>query len=220
MKHIPTPNLHKKTHITSVRLSIAGVIGVVVACLIGSLGEWKFAPLAGWDSAVVVYVGWVWLTVGRMDSQLTKQHALRENPGRAAADVLLIFASVASLVAVLLLLLQASSASGVNKVIDIVLGLLSITIAWFLVHTTFMLTYARLFYGKPQGGVDFNESDLPKYADFAYLAFTIGMTYQVSDTDLTNKAIRVAGLRHALLSYLFGTVIIATTINTLASLSQ
>ncbi len=76
----------------------------------------------------------------------------------------------------------------------------------------------RLYYSGPDGGIDFNEDDKPCYADFAYLAFTIGMTYQVSDTDLTTKEIRHTALRHALLSYLFGTVIIAATINLAAGL--
>jgi uncharacterized membrane protein len=74
----------------------------------------------------------------------------------------------------------------------------------------FALRYARLFY--EQGGVQF-EGGPPDYGDFAYLAFTIGMTYQVSDTPLTTKLMRRIALRHTLLSYLFGAVIGATVIN-------
>jgi uncharacterized membrane protein len=84
-----------------------------------------------------------------------------------------------------------------------------------------MLRYARAFYApavakKP--AVDFNEDDPPTYADFAYLAFTIGMTFQVSDTSITTKPVRHIALRHALLSYLFGAVILAVAINLVASL--
>jgi uncharacterized membrane protein len=67
--------------------------------------------------------------------------------------------------------------------------------------------------------VDFNEASRPRYADFAYLAFTLGMTFQVSDTALTTREVRATALRHALLSYLFGAVIIATTINLVAGLT-
>ena len=84
----------------------------------------------------------------------------------------------------------------------------------------FTLKYARLYYSCTPGGIDFNGSGLPDYPDFAYLAFTIGMTYQVSDTDLTNKAIRHTALRHSLMSYLLGTVIIAATINVAAGLAH
>jgi uncharacterized membrane protein len=68
--------------------------------------------------------------------------------------------------------------------------------------------------------VDFNQDDPPRYADFAYLAFTIGMTFQVSDTDLKTTEIRATALRHALLSYLFGSVILAATINLIAGLAH
>ena len=82
------------------------------------------------------------------------------------------------------------------------------------------LRYAKLFYqGKPEG-VNFNEDALPDYADFLYLALTIGMTFQVSDTNLTTKAIRRTALRHAVLSYMYGALIIATTINLIAGLGK
>jgi uncharacterized membrane protein len=96
----------------------------------------------------------------------------------------------------------------------------SVVLAWVVVHTIFTLRYARIYYGGPDGGVDFNEKAAPDYADFAYLAFTIGMTFQVSDTDLTSKAMRRTALRHALISYLFGAVIIGLIINVVASLLQ
>ena len=66
--------------------------------------------------------------------------------------------------------------------------------------------------------MDFNQDEDPTYRDFAYLAFTIGMTYQVSDTNLTDGRIRATALRHALLSFVFGTAIIATMINVVAGL--
>ncbi len=68
-------------------------------------------------------------------------------------------------------------------------------------------------------GVDFNQTAPPRYADFAYLAFTVGMTFQVSDTTLTTHALRSTALRHALLSYLFGSLILAATVNLVASLA-
>jgi uncharacterized membrane protein len=81
-----------------------------------------------------------------------------------------------------------------------------------------MLRYARGYYSEPGGGIGFNEEDLPAYLDFAYFSFTIGMTFQVSDTNISRKDIRSLALHHALLSYLFGAVILATAINVFASL--
>ncbi len=71
-----------------------------------------------------------------------------------------------------------------------------------------------------QGGVGFNEPDPPKYSDFAYLAFTVGMTFQVSDTNLESKAMRTTVLRQAWISYVFGAAIIAITINLVAGFTK
>ncbi len=202
------------------RLVVAVISGVVMAVVFTLLGVAKFAPLAAWDTTALVYGVWVWVAVLRMSAAEARSHAISENPGRALADVLLLVSSVASLGAVAVLIIDASNSTGLSKALDIALGLVSIVISWGIVHTTYMLNYARQYYGKPEGGINFNENQPPRYADFAYLAFTIGMTFQVSDTDLQVKQLRATALKHALLSYLFGTVIIATTINTLASLSK
>jgi uncharacterized membrane protein len=83
-----------------------------------------------------------------------------------------------------------------------------------------MLRYALLYYAYPEGGIDFNQQERPSYRDFAYLALTVGMTFQVSDTDLQTSQIRATTLRHALLSFLFGAVILASAINLIAGLGS
>ena len=98
------------------------------------------------------------------------------------------------------------------------LCVLSIALSWAVVHTVFTLRYANE-YCSEGGGIEFG-FDAPTYADFAYFAFTVGMTYQVSDTGVTSRRIRRSVLRHALLSFLFGTVIVAVTINVVAGFVQ
>ncbi len=202
------------------RLLVGAAVGIAAGLFAAWQGEGLYAPLIAWDTAAVIYVAWSLLVVLRFDAEETRTHARRENPGRAVADVVLLFASFASLVAVGFLVFKAGSSSGLEKTGDIGLSLFSVVVSWSVVHTTYLLKYARLYYGDPVGGIDFNEQSAPKYSDFAYLAFTVGMTFQVSDTDIKTKIIRATVLKHAILSFLFGTVIIATTINTLASLSK
>jgi uncharacterized membrane protein len=127
---------------------------------------------------------------------------------------------VAALVAVGYILIQASSAKGSRQDALAALGVFSVVLSWLAVHTLFSLRYARLYYiGRP-GGIDFNQESLdPRYLDFAYVAFTIGMTFQVSDTDLRTPTIRATALRQALLAYLFGVVFLGATINLIASLA-
>jgi len=129
--------------------------------------------------------------------------------------VVVLMAAVASLAAVAVLLLEPG-----EKDAQAALTIGSVALAWASVHTVFTTRYARIYYTGPDEGVDFNENEPPCYSDFAYLTFTIGMTFQVSDTDLKTKEIRATALKHGLLSYLFGAVIIAAMINLLVSLTS
>jgi uncharacterized membrane protein len=98
------------------------------------------------------------------------------------------------------------------------LAVASVVVSWTVVQTVFTSRYARLHYAEPEGRINFNQEPPPRHSDFAYLAVTIGMTFQVSDTDLHTAEIRATALRHALLSYLLGAVILATTINLVSGL--
>jgi uncharacterized membrane protein len=158
--------------------------------------------------------------VGFSDARATAQRATVTDPDRALTDLLLLSAAVASLVAVGFVLVRTGQQHGTQELLRVGLGLVSVVLSWALVHTVFTLRYAQLYYAGDDGGIDFNQADPPTYADFAYLAFTIGMTFQVSDTSLRSRVIRRTALRHALLSYLFGTGILATTINLVASLGS
>jgi uncharacterized membrane protein len=187
----------------------------------GVFGGWTFAALVGWDVAAATLVVATWVTVLPMDGERTARHAVREEPGRAATDLLLMGASVASLVGVGFVVAAGGNAEGVQGAGLVALAVLTVVLSWSVVHTTFTLRYARLYYSGPNGGIDFKMTDgPPDYGDFAYVAFTIGMTFQVSDTAITSKGMRATALRHALMSYLFGVVIIAVMINLVVGLSS
>jgi uncharacterized membrane protein len=83
-----------------------------------------------------------------------------------------------------------------------------------------VLKYARRYYTGGDGGIDFGQEEPPAYSDFTYVAFTVGMSFAAPDTQIADTSIRKVALGHALLSYLFGTGILATTINLVASLSS
>jgi uncharacterized membrane protein len=131
-----------------------------------------------------------------------------------------VFAAVAAMLSVALVIFGSSQDSGTAAAGRTILGVISVAGAWAVLHTTFTLKYARAYYGDHVGGINFNQDEPPAYRDFAYLSFTLGMTFQVSDTNIETSPIRALALRHALLSYLFGAVIIAVTINLLAGLSN
>jgi uncharacterized membrane protein len=195
----------------------SGVVGAVAAGL--TLG-WVYAATIGWAISCIVYISWVWGTAIRLDGPATKDRAHREDPTSGISEALTLIASVASIGAVIILIVASKDDHGIAKVLVPVLAVLSLALSWFLIHTLFTLRYARLYFDGTPGGVDFNQSAGPRYLDFAYLAFTLGMTYQVSDTSLQTSQIRGVALRQALLSYLFGAVILAATINLVAGLAN
>jgi uncharacterized membrane protein len=134
------------------------------------------------------------------------------------AELLVIGAGTALLGAVGFALVKAGQAGGGMKAYLITVGLLSVVLSWTVTHTVFMLRYARAYYSEPTGGIEFNEAEPPTYTDFAYFSFTIGMCFQVSDTSITAKRVRRITLHHALLSYLFGAVLLGLVINVVATL--
>jgi uncharacterized membrane protein len=209
-------NEHHK--LATMRLVVAFFVLAGVTVVVGpATGDWAVGLTSGWCTAAVLILGWIWLTIGWMDADATAKHAEEEDFDRPSADGVLLAASVASLVSVGFTLFEANSRQGAAQALLIVLTIAAVGLSWATVHTIFTLRYCDLYYEPPVGGIDFG-SARPDYGDFAYLAFTIGMTYQVSDTGLRSKGFRGNVLKHALLAYLFGTIIVALVINAVASL--
>jgi uncharacterized membrane protein len=209
----------KTTASAKLKVISAAVVGVLVSVVAASVASWKQAPLLGWDAAALVFLIWSWTTIWPMSNSVTASHAVREDPSRGAADIVVLGASLASLAALGIVLVQASNSHGSSRIWQIALGVVSVIIAWAVLHTIYALRYAELYYRGEPGGVNFPGGKHPSYKDFAYLAFTVGMTFQVSDTGFQSTEFRTTALRHSLISYLFGTVIVATTINLIAGLS-
>ena len=199
------------------RLAVAAATGAVVFGVLMALTSWQVALLGGWSAVGLVFAGWTISSLWTLDATDTADVAGREDSSRALADLLLLSAETASLVAIGVGLVKAASSQGVAQALITGLAVFAVVVSWAVVHTVFALRYASLYY-RHDGGIDFNEDDKPDYRDFAYLALTIGMTFQVSDTDLKTKAIRHTAIRHALMSYLFGAVVVAMVINVVASL--
>jgi uncharacterized membrane protein len=202
----------------AVRILIAVVLGVAVALVVGNTVGWRFA-LAGWIVTAAVYVVWTRLLLGGLDADQTREYVTREDPTRWVADAVIVSASIASLGGVGYVV-AAGSRSGAGAVEAAVVGILTVAASWFAVHTLFTVHYARLYYSDEPGGINFHDTEPPRFRDFAYVAFTVGMTFQVSDTEICLTSIRATVLRHALLSYLLGAVVLAVTVNLIAGLGS
>jgi uncharacterized membrane protein len=198
-------------------LSLAAAAVAVAVC--APFGPWQLTVLAAWDAFVVAYMANIWAKIWRLDAPTTEHMSTVQDDGRNdTRRMLLTSAALTSLAGAGLGVLKARHEGGALGDLLGVVTVATVLLSWALIHTLYTLHYARLYYGDRDGGIDFPGGEPPDYRDFAYLAFTIGMTYQVSDTNIESRAIRRSLLGHSLLSYLFGTVIIAVTINLVASL--
>ncbi|WP_249777311.1 DUF1345 domain-containing protein [Arthrobacter sp. C9C5] len=218
-------SLAPPAHRSRLRFAVMVLAGLLAASASGLSGHWVEAPAIGWSSAALTYVLWVWIVIGPLNAADTRAHATSEDPSRSVTDLMILAANVASLAAVAAVVLDSHSNNGGSRLGGGLLALASVALSWMLVQTLFTVRYAGLYYstepraGAAVGGIDFNQAEPPQYTDFAYLATSLGMTYQVSDTALENHAIRAEALKHSLLSYLFGTVILAATINLVIGLA-
>lgn len=210
-----TAGFLRQPRAAAVHLLVGVVVGVVVGAAVGYVVDrWLVAAMAGWICGVAVSLGWTWVALRPLDGSGTELHAQWEDPSRPVTDLVLVAAAAASLLGVALVLFRDRDVGPVQ----VAMGVLSIAASWAMVHSTYTLRYARLHYGGDGTSIDFPGTDAPTYRDFAYVAFTIGMTFQVSDTAVRGSGLRGVVLRHALLSYLFGAVVIAVAINIVAGL--
>ena len=199
---------------------IALAVGLVVGIVAWMTMRPSFGPSLAWDGAAVAFIALKWWDVRKLDAEQTRSLAVVEDASRLLDEALVLVAAAVSLVTVAFVLSFSGGADPAERVLRSVLGIVSVVLGWAVVHTVYTLRYARMYYTEPEGGIDFNSDEPPRYIDFAYVAFGIGMAFQVADTNLTQRRFRSVVLRHSLLSFMFATVILATTINLVAGLNS
>ena len=197
-----------------IRQGVSLLIGIVFGLAVGLATGYDIGIAAGWTVFVVVYCLWTWLALWPMDSRQTAAHAREEDPGRWYADLILVGAAVASVVGIGFLLFGGSA----SDLVAAGIGVACVVASWLLIHTIYGVRYADLYFSAPKAPIDFGDEP-PRYTDFAYLTFCLGMTYQISDTNLKTNQLRVVVLWHTLLSYFLGAVVLACTINLVSGLA-
>jgi uncharacterized membrane protein len=201
------------------RLLVCLLGGLAVAAAVALAGLPDLSALAGWSATAAGVLCWVWWVSWPLDAPGTKRVAEEEGDHSWATDTAVLAGAVAGLAAVVEALIR-SSARNTGAVVTVLMCLLTVVLSWGLVNTVFALKYARLYYAGGDGGIDFHQERPPTYSDFAYVAFTVGMSFAISDTDVGDAGIRKVALGHALLSFLFGTFAIAVAVNVVTNLGQ
>ena len=187
-------------------------VGLGAPVLGGGQPSWGLAALSGWDGGGLVLLVLAWLVIKGSDAAATQRKAAADDPGRTAVYALVVLASAASLLSSTALVRKARLVPGARGDALVLLCLATVALSWALTHTAFTLRYAHLYYREDEegvGGLEMPGGQRPAYFDFAYLAFTVGMCFQVSDVTVKSPQIRRALLLHALLSFVYNTAVLA-----------
>ncbi|CAL9366223.1 hypothetical protein SUDANB121_00776 [Nocardiopsis dassonvillei] len=198
------------------RVALSVAAGFLAGPAVGAVVNPAFGVLAGIAATAVSFLVLGVLALWPMDPGQTRANARREDFRPVFAELFVVAATLCGLAGIVLLLFLGHSGTRHPAA---ALGLGGVFANWAVLHLMYTTRYAHLYYADPVGGIDFNTADPPpSYRDFFYFSFNLGMTYQVSDTDVSSSGIRAVVLRHCLLSYVFGTVILAATVNLVAGI--
>lgn len=167
-----------------------------------------------------------WISILSMHPKDVRKVAKLEDSSLTFIFLFIIGSAFASLFAVIILLQAVKGKSPEQITEHVILSIASVIISWWLTHTVFTIRYAHLFYSDKGGkeeyaaGLEFPKEPEPDYLDFVYFSFVIGMTFQVSDVEISSRKIRRLAWAHGILSFVFNTVIVALSINIISGLFQ
>jgi uncharacterized membrane protein len=214
-------NLHDRR-----RALICGSLGLVAAVLAYRLlgWKWEFSFLVGWILALASYLVLLGIVIFTANGPMTQERVSKDEPNRMALMALTVFASLFGTVIVGFLLTAVGKHSLVHSRLLLTLSVLAVLLAWFHLHTAFGQHYARLYYegkdiyGRPfqdgmRKGFAFPGTDQPTYLDFLYVAFTLALTYSMSDVNVKSELLRRTVLIHSLVSFFFYSTVLAGILN-------
>lgn len=193
-----------------VRLAAAVVIGVAAGAASALFLDGLLVVLVGACAVSLAYVVMAVSVLWPMSAERTGENSVREDIQPIVQEALVVALSLVNLLTIMVILVRGGTEA---RTTGAVLGLLGILLTWAMLHLMYGARYAHEYYKKPTGGIDFNTQDAPRYVDFLYFSFNLGMTFQVSDNNVVTTGLRAIILRHCLLSYIFSTVILAATVN-------
>lgn len=208
------------------RILLSGSLaGLVYFLLPKSLGT-EIHILASWDVGVFCFLLIVGLIISDCNPEQTLYRSRLREPSSLSILVLVVMTACMSVFVIGFMLGDIKTTAQPIRTTQIWLSLAAIICSWLLTHAMFALHYARVYYNEVPGGtseeyaggLEFPTSEAPDYLDFMYFAFTISMTSQTSDVSITSRQLRRLVLGHELVSFFFYSVIVATTVNTVANL--
>lgn len=206
------------------RLFIAAALGLAVFFVVPSTASAPTRAIVAWDAFVTIFMCLIFhlFTVQRPEHMPADAAAQEE--GEWTIFWITVGAVTASFGAIIYEFSASKGMSPADRDLHVALVAFTLFASWLMTHVVFGLRYAHEFYETAPGGqavvggLQFPADDDPDYWDFMYFALVLGMTFQVSDVQITSRLLRRVATLHGLLGFLFNTVVIALTVNIGASL--
>lgn len=178
-----------------------------------------------WITFALSYLFFSWVIILSYHPTEVRAVANKEDWGGTIIFLFVLLAAFVSLFAIIFLLKSIPDESKKGLSMHILLAIASVFCSWTLIHTLFTLKYAHKYYGMGDQndsdavqGLEFPGEKEPDFLDFAYFSFVVGMTFQVSDVQITSREIRRLALMHSFLSFVYNTVIVALSINIISGM--
>lgn len=191
-------------------LAFLVIFAIAFAVSFGALG-WTRALMTGFDIAAVFFLIAISPVLRASGAAAMRKHAAENDANRV---VLLVITGVTMLAILTAVFSEMAVKSGGGPAKPLIVGTLAV--AWLFSNTVYALHYAHVYYvEKTPGGLKFSGSGSPDYSDFIYFAFTLGMTFQTSDTAVETRHMRQIVTVHSLLAFVFNIGVLAFTINVL-----
>jgi uncharacterized membrane protein len=206
------------------RLFAGLACGLVARLLMPASLNPMTAAVIAWDIGVLAYLVLTATLFAAEHAERMPQDAAAQQEGEWTIFWLTVAAVAFSFVAIVSEFANAGNLSASKKELHIALVAGTLLLSWLMTHTTFAFRYAHEYYSRDLGGPDFDRGlefpgeQRPDYLDFMYFSLVLGMTFQVSDVQITSRKFRRVASVHGLLSFLFNTIILALTVNIAAGL--
>ena len=190
---------------------------IIATWLAARQWAWNVSAMIGFDVAALLFLVSVAPLLRRRNAEQMREVSLRHDANRFLLLVVTGAVIVAILIAVGAEVTQREKLPGWGMPLVIV----TLAIAWLFSNTVYALHYAHIYYlpegasGRDRAGIDFPGRGDPDYSDFVYFAFTLGMTFQTSDTAITGRGVRRVVILHCFAAFVFNIGVLAFTINVL-----
>ena len=203
------------------RFFAAVLVGLLAAVLLPHTHAALTRHVLAWDIGCTAFLA---LVAHLFSSERDMAHdAAAQEEGEWTVFAITVGAVAASFAAVLGEFVVSKDAPASTRDFHIALVAATLMLSWLVTHTVFALRYAHEYYaasspGALDKGLEFPGNDAPDYWDFMYFSVVLGMTFQVSDVQITSRKLRRLATLHGFLSFLFNTVLLALSVNIGASL--